>query len=870
MRALVLIIMSLIAGRCMGDTNGYARIFVVPDEQSFHVGVPFDVTVAATGLQSPGGIEVASSEHFSFFRVSLTTNSVEGSRSSQFVARYQLLAKASGDLELPIFEASDEALRVRSKPKTITVKQPEVSDEIHVQVRLSAERCYVGQPVSVTYRVDFDVPIERIRAVDLQAPLLRQPGVEVYAAGEKTSKAQEGTIGFPVNRERVVATRTKTGLVFSRTLVPRVAGRIDLSGAELFCSLSKNKKVSRNGFQYPSYFDNQFFKTRSEGEAFQRVYARAGDVSLDVVDVPLSGRPADYQGQVGLFRLVAALDREDLTVGEPVGLQLHAVGYSHPEALQLPGLYRQRGVISRFDYGPRTARGRLAGTDVVFDYTLRARSVRVDRVPAIRVSTFDPIEERYVVVTSNVRTVSVSEADIADGTDATLSDGRVLGGMDDDHAERSPGLRFDLVDRFGVVRSDSLVGIPWLWVFVLPPTVFVLLIWRSADYRLRKRDPIEWRARTAYRRFARGVESLGSLDSSDHDQLERLCAFARRYFSDHLNLPSGSVTFSDLASLFEQAQVPPGVQEDVRVLFLVEDRLRWSEEQHPELGSVGAGETVRRVERCVAKIGLWFLCCFGGYVWAATGGTDDLSAKDQVALRLYQEAELAESYDPDAAVTLFLQAAAVLKDAQVASGREGQHWFNRGTCYLRGGDHGEAVAAFRRAEYFLGSQPVLQSALSQVRQDVQSSSTYAAGPQHPFEDLRSGMMSVPLRFIAFAFCGGYLLVFVIMTLQLFRDGRVVRVMLGAAAVLTIAAGGFVLAVDRLHEREVVVLEAVVTGPTLAPGSGVRLVPGQELDLIERRVDRIRLRLPDGQAGWVDARAIAVLRDSTEAAEPDNS
>ena len=867
MRAFVVILGVLLLGPAFGATNDFAKVFVVADEDSFHVGVPFHVTVAATGFEGPGSIGVIDDEGFSYYRVSMTTNAVGESGGHQFIARYQLLASRAGEFMLPVFEATDSALRAVSKPKKLVVQAPVESSDLHVDVRISQTRCYVGQPITVTYRVDFEIPVERVRSVDLRAPLLREPGIDVYQAGHKTSKAQADTIGLPVNRERVIARKSGNRLVFSRTLVPRRAGRIELPPAELFCSLLESTRVSGKGFQYPSYFDNQFFKTRSDGAAFQRIYAKAEPVVLDVQELPVGGRPADYQGLVGVFEAVTSIDRSDLTVGEPVGFQLHAVGYSHPEALQLPGVTAQRGVLSRFDVTPKQARGRVSGLSVVFDYTLRPRSERVDRVPSIRVSTFDPIEERYLVITSNVRRVSVSKADIADGSDATLSDGRVLGGLGEEDGSGSVGLVFGGVEGMSEVSRGVTADLPWFWIFVLPPLGFVVLVWRSADYRLRRRDPVAWRSRGAHRRFVRGVRSLGALTPEDSDQMARLCALARHYFSDHLNVPGGTVTFPDLRELFSKAQVPTDVQEEVRELFFTEDRLRWSLSGEARVDPARAESVVRRVEGCVAKMGGWLLLALGGYAVASVTPSTALTSAERLASRLFEEAELMESYDAPGAATLFQQTAVVLEGAEIRRGQEGLYWYNLGACYMRAGETGQALASFRRAEMYLGNHELLQSKLVRLREQVASHHSVSSGDWTVFRKARVWLRDFSLRRAAFGFSFLYILLFVVMSVQLFCDTRPVRSMLAIVMALVLGVGGVTVVADRVQARQVVVLDSAVTSDTEVhvgrSAAGTRLVSGQELEWVERRLDRIRLRLPDGQLRWVDSGAVVVLRDSPE-------
>ncbi len=863
MRIIGIVVVCLtLCGSAYGQSTNAVSASVVIQEKSFYVGSPFSATLVAKGLVPPVQISAASTEGFWVYPVSAVTN--QQGRYSQVVALYQIVPKKSGALTLPTFSLAGMERDVTAGGRVLAVQEPELSPKLMLSSHLSTSRCYVGQPVTVTYRVKIELPLQEVRAMDVQAPFLMKNGLEVFDSVVSTSKALENTIGLPVNQARVIARREGDQMIFSRTLVPRVSGTYTSEGARLLCSTTPGRgRTQRSGFQYPSYFDNQFFKKRMGGVAYRRLFTRAKDLRLEVLPLPVKGRPAGFSGIVGEFDLVASLDRDHVQVGEPLELSLAVSGYTHPEAIMLPSLGAQRGLVRRFRLSFDELPGVREGRDVVFRYSIRPRSPRTDRLPSIRIDYFDPVAMAYGVATTTVVTVSVREADVADGSDAVLSDGTILTQATKGERDGPRGLMTGRGLLVSQLRVDSFAGIRWIWILVLPPLLYLGLVWRSSDYRLRRSDFGTWRARHAFRLFRKSVAGLrdGHLTS---DEWTRIELAVRTYFAAHVNGRPAAMTESDIRTVLARAQVPRSVREELRAYLEECDFVSFSGRAREGVRDVsGLFELIRGIEGRLVKVSICLMLV--GILGVGAGVMDEPEHAPllRLAQGLYDEAELAVDYDPIAADALFTQAAACYGPAvESVFHRNGLLYYNQGTCLFRGGDLGGAMVSYLTAAEYIPRHPDLRHNLGLLRSQLESQQFVSDVGIDWAGGLRAVSEWIPVRILALGLSVLYAACFCLLGLQLFLGPNCLRSSLRATVGVGVFGGLILGAAVLSHGHRAVVSTFVVpvSSPMLysAAADGQALSAGSEVRVIRSEGNWREIRMAGRDSVWVDEAALSVL------------
>jgi hypothetical protein len=174
------------------------------------------------------------------------------------------------------------------------------------------------------------------------------------------------------------------------------------------------------------------------------------ETAMQVLPLPAEGRPADFSGAVGSFKISTDISSAINTAGDPLTLRLHVNGsgnFDRVESNMLTGDGQWRTYQPKATFNQADSTGYRG--EKVFEQPLVAMQPGQQTIPSLAFSFFDPGTRRYETVRSAALpvTVSPSAADSAAGmppaTVAAAGDAQ-RGGLRPDHAEVTP-------------RTDSLI-----------------------------------------------------------------------------------------------------------------------------------------------------------------------------------------------------------------------------------------------------------------------------------------------------------------------------------------------------------------------------------------------------------------------------
>jgi len=560
--AAVLIAVCCTAAACAHAKTPVARI--IPQSRTVQVSQSFTVTVLVESDSPPSNPDLA---HVTDFHVSklIGGGPVVDAKAGTYAYEYHFLPRRPGELVIGPVDLTVAGGKLTAPGVPLSVLLPEPSGDSRLVVKLSAERCFVGQPVRLSVTWQVAIPFGAIKAVDLTLPVMRDPRFGVMDRHVPPEVDRSRDIGLPVSDTRIISKagtaeldgRKFSTLTFEKILIPGESGMLEIPAAAVLCAVLPGPVKSRGAWnRYVSYFDNEFFNKDIPG-GHRRLFASSQPLRLRVDPLPAEGRPDNFSGLVGACSVSVGAAPTTVVAGAPITLTIRISGSKFPETVNLPPLSRQGALAMAFAIPGERSAAKIAPNAAVFTQTVRPLSSSVTKVPPIELAYFDPDARKYSVARSAPVKLTVKDAAIAD----TQNGGPALPGGGLRHNYYGPDV---LVDRGG--RLGGLGGIVlWAVLLALPPGLYVLLAVSTAMRRRRDADPASVLAKAAWRAFRKRIAEIRRAGGGNvPEQIDRaVCT----YLAERLALNRGSVTYRDAARRLEEARVDADLLEELRVVF---------------------------------------------------------------------------------------------------------------------------------------------------------------------------------------------------------------------------------------------------------------------------------------------------------------
>jgi hypothetical protein len=470
-----------------------------------------------------------------------------------YTFQYQLAPKREGSLRIPPIEVRADGRTATTSPVQLQVSPPAEIRDFRLLQSLSKTKAYVGEPVMLTTTWYVGRNVDQFA---FSMPLLEDPRFEVFDPRRPPPPGAE-MVDIPVGDSRVAARKGQKALdgykmvtvEFRKAIVAREPGKIALEPTVVsFRAIRAEARRPRSLFD--DFFGESFFGSR---RGYENLAIPSNPVSLEILPLPEEGRPPEFSGLIGDFHFVATATPAEVSVGDPITLTIRVSGPEYLDYVRLPDLALQPELAASFKIPEEMAAGEIVGEAKVFSQTIRAKESRVDAIPSLGFSYFDPERGEYVMARTDPIPIEVSGTRVL-----TLSDGETAGPGGVVQAElesASGGIAHNYEDedalenrRRGIVAR---LGSP-VWALALggPPVLYLGLLAFVAMRKRRAEDPVTAAAREA-------LDSLDSLAPSGRDSFAgELLEKLRAYLRLRLGLPPGALTFADVKGPLENAGAP--------------------------------------------------------------------------------------------------------------------------------------------------------------------------------------------------------------------------------------------------------------------------------------------------------------------------
>ena len=552
----ILFVITFLAGTLSAETNFYARLeLTAPD---VFLGEVFPVNIIIHAPEQPHFIPDRSVHDFHLRPLGEAT-ALNVTHIWHF--RFSAIAKRGGAFDFPVLHFRSGSLALKTAPLPIHVAKPARSDKMELTSILATNQVFVGEPVRLRTLWDSTLPFNLLRAVDLHFPVLNVEALQVLDPHEPGRETQKEATGLPVHGTRVLASRstiqrgdvTHQTLQFDKILIPQRSGTLTLPSSTLLCAEKLHPQGNQigSGFQYPAYFNNTFFEQDVNDGAFQRIFTDTAPIELEVIPLPLEGRPEDFFGLVGRFRFEVTADPVSVQQGGTVRLSvtIHS-DYGVMEHITFPDLETQTHLSP--DFRPVADHGLpvLGERSKTFTQSIRVLNAEVLEIPSLTFSFFDPTTQSYQSLESKPIPLLVTPQDQESPLSETV------------HFEPEQTPEF-------AARPIVPSFIFWTLGACVALASFVFGLTRLLGCA-------SFQRRIAIHCFCRGLRKI--LRGSDNKKRvygildDRL----RTYFAAHMTASPGTLTFSEALEMLVCKELDPDCLNDVADLFVRCDAYRFT------------------------------------------------------------------------------------------------------------------------------------------------------------------------------------------------------------------------------------------------------------------------------------------------------
>lgn len=565
--------------------NAYAselRVQTALERTEVYTGETFIFQLHVTGSENPEepdlshldgfSVQFAGGSQNSSSSISIINGQMTREEKKGYVFSYRLTPLKTGTIAIPSIEVKAGNMTARTEPVVIVARKPAETEDFKLRLTLSKEKCYTNEPVilTVTWYIG-----KNVNDFNFNLPLLNDkrftfadPAIDTKA-GNKLYRIKIGGSEVIGEEGTGVLDGTKyTTIFFKKVLIPVKAGIIPIDQATVTCSaLTGYSKRSNDPFS--NFFDDDFFGS-SRRTVYNTVVVPSNNLSLNVLDVPAEGRPANFEGHTGNYRLDASASPLRVNIGDPVTYVITVRGPAYLELVDLPSLNKQPAFIKNFRIPDERASAEIKGNEKIFTQTIRPLNPGIKEIPPFELPYFDTETGEYQVAKTDPIPITVNETKVltlldAEGTAETTT----VTGTDIETSNKGIAFNYEdiaVIERQYLSPISCFINGPWPYLVFAPPVLYLLLFSGIHILRKRNNDPLKVLSRKALTVLKK------RLHEAEKATPAKACGIVLDSFREYLSVKfrlssTGAITFTDAKQHLESVNIENEVIEMVKDVF---------------------------------------------------------------------------------------------------------------------------------------------------------------------------------------------------------------------------------------------------------------------------------------------------------------
>ncbi len=386
--------------------------------------------------------------------------------------------------------------------------------DLFVRASVNKKEVYVGEHLTATIKIYSKVNLSGFEDVKF-------PSFDGFLKSDIETPPLRS-----LDRENVNGQIYGTGVISRVVLFPQKSGTLVIDPVEIECLVQQRSSKTSNSF-FDDFFDS--YKT-------VRKSIKSPALKIKVKPLP-SGKPTDFSGAVGSFKLSASVDKVEVKANEAVTLKVRISGNGN---LKLIAALKVNFPLDFESYDPKISsnlKTDLSGSSgtKTFEYLMIPRFKGDYRISPLAFNYFDPATGKYKTLYSKEFQINVLEGD-DDGLNTVLTspskEGIKFIGKD---------IRFIKTSPFKLVRKGETVwGSLWfIGLYIISLLIFIAVyIFRRK--KLKEESNIELLKNKKANKFAKKRLKFASAQLKTKNAgafYEAVLKALWGYLSDKLGIP---------------------------------------------------------------------------------------------------------------------------------------------------------------------------------------------------------------------------------------------------------------------------------------------------------------------------------------------
>ncbi len=440
-------------------------------------------------------------------------------------------------ITMEVVKGSPKAPAAQNRGNNSEVTSTDIGDNLFILATVDRSRVYMGEPVTVTYKLYTRLGIAS------QMQVSKLPSYEGFWAEEITTS---NTINFTT--EMYKGKQYRVGLLKKVELFPSQLGELSVTPMQLQVPVQIRQQRKRSGDIFNDFFNDPFFNPVQT----VNYTAKSNTIMIHVTPLPSKDVPQTFNGAVGDFTMNSQISTTNVQANNPVSLKINISGSGNISLLNMPEINLPTG----FDkYEPKTSEqinrnGSISGTKT-FDYLIVPRVPGKKEIPPIQFSFFNPAKGSYVTLSTPAYELNVAPGAGGNGSMAGYTKEEIkLLGQDIRYIKTST----DDLRRQG---NDELFGAGF-WTATILPLVLLsgLVTWKRRQDKLAGNIQLlryQRAEKIARARFKTAKTLMESNDQSGFYAEISLALFG--YLEDKLHIPKAEISLDRVVDELQKKNI---------------------------------------------------------------------------------------------------------------------------------------------------------------------------------------------------------------------------------------------------------------------------------------------------------------------------